>query len=217
MPQVPLPVHLHRRHTRDGRLRMPVQAGLHPADRRPDGRTGGDTTRTKKVIVHSMRGKITDTNGTVLAQSVTIAIIADPWAASQFEPIDYRTRQGEAGRILPQGQRQAGRGQGIHGRGPYWQAAEVDAEDARRQTDRHQPVHDPEEGRDADGQAGHRRPESGWRGLWRVEQPAHLRQRHPARRAARRRGRFRQGRRRSGKHGELRADRHGRLRHLPAR
>ena len=50
--------------------------------------------RTKKVIVHSMRGKITDTNGTVLAQSVErYTIIADPWAASQFEPIDCDTQK----------------------------------------------------------------------------------------------------------------------------
>ena len=50
--------------------------------------------RTKKVIVHSMRGKITDTNGTVLAQSVErYTIIADPWAASQFETIDCDTQK----------------------------------------------------------------------------------------------------------------------------
>nr|WP_193312415.1 penicillin-binding protein 2 [Bifidobacterium leontopitheci] len=49
-------------------------------------------SRTQKVVVHSMRGRILDTNGTVLAQSVErYDIVGDPWAVSTFSPIDCGT------------------------------------------------------------------------------------------------------------------------------
>ncbi|RSX54262.1 cell division protein [Bifidobacterium goeldii] len=52
--------------------------------------------RTRKVTVKAMRGRITDTNGTVLAQSVErYTIIGDPYLASTFEPINCGTKQAE--------------------------------------------------------------------------------------------------------------------------
>ena len=50
--------------------------------------------RTRKLTVKAMRGRITDTNGTVLAQSVErYTIIGDPYLASTFEPINCGTQQ----------------------------------------------------------------------------------------------------------------------------
>lgn len=50
-------------------------------------------SRTLSVTVSAKRGKILDTNGTVLAQSVErYTIIGNPQAAQEFEPIDCTTK-----------------------------------------------------------------------------------------------------------------------------